>query len=227
LERSRNRKDGRNLGPAVNNDQVLADTGRDLPPPSERQDEEPEVNYNAESSDTTASPQEGSPAREGGRRRFRQSEGRGRRDSGPQGHRQPYGASPIERQEAAISAEQAPADDVESVSGAPTDGTGDQDSQRRRRRGRRGGRRRNGNEVKAEGEQQTQPQRDNGGRWQRNDNSQRYAPQTSSNGEAPTMIPTSIHELDTTPRDTTRYTSSPDESGDKPKSGWWRRLTGQ
>jgi hypothetical protein len=52
----------------------------------------------------------------------------------------------------------------------------------------------------------------------------------------PVVIPTSIHELDTTPRDHRISTASaPPPSpyevtnleSDKPKGGWWRKLTGQ
>ncbi|MDD3287695.1 MAG: hypothetical protein PHX43_01635, partial [Alphaproteobacteria bacterium] len=110
--------------------------------------------------------------------------------------------------------------------------------QRRRRRGRRGGRRRNGGNEQREG---------NGDRWERRPRNQ------DQQGSAPNIaegnIPTSIHEIDTTPRYPTgesRHNNAPrpeshsasTSSGhvthevvnppvDNPKGGWWRRLTGQ
>jgi ribonuclease E len=99
----------------------------------------------------------------------------------------------------------------------------DQDGQRRRRRGRRGGRRR-GNER--DGNWERRPRSEDGNR-----------PSFENAPQAAPSIPTSIHDLDTTPRAPSEERSAPSASGssneivnppsDRPKGGWWRRLTGQ
>ena len=135
--------------------------------------------------------------------------------------------------------------------GAQQDGRNQQDQQRRggRRRGRRGGRgRRNGGGEGQQGQgqggqqpyqprEQREPreprdpnfQQRQDNRQQKNWNENRNAPAAA---QAPAHVPTSIHDLDTTPREHRASTSSPyqvvsESDGDKPKGGWWRRLTGQ
>ena len=107
---------------------------------------------------------------------------------------------------------------------------------RRRRRGRRGGRRRHGGEgenpVPAGGEQQPQnaprPPREGGGRWRQDTLATLPAPQAP----IPTL-PTSIHEIDTTPRPVSPASAqnvsheTENATPENPKGGWWRRLTGQ
>ncbi len=115
-----------------------------------------------------------------------------------------------------------------------------QDDQRRRRRGRRGGRRRGRGE--GESEPGTQGRSED---WNRgnaaNGNTQHAV--TLEQGVAaqpapqvpqftPPPIPSSIFDLDTTPREEPRSASYQpyeviNETSDKPKMGWWRRLTGQ
>jgi ribonuclease E len=103
--------------------------------------------------------------------------------------------------------------------------------QRPRRRGRRGGRRRGRND----GERVDQSHD--------NQNNSTATPEFSAESSPSTMIsaqiqapprieiPRSIHELDTTPRaDDAPRSFAPyeiNQAPDKPKAGWWRRLTGQ
>ncbi len=127
----------------------------------------------------------------------------------------------------------------------------DQNNQnRRRRRGRRGGRHRGNNNQEGH-------QRDGGNRWpprpyrERGSHSPRsYDRPTETSRDAPAeTLPVSIHDIDTTPHINTtpepvRATpsapspkpfspppASPHEIvnpiPDKPKGGWWRKLTGQ
>ncbi|MBP7251922.1 MAG: Rne/Rng family ribonuclease [Alphaproteobacteria bacterium] len=111
------------------------------------------------------------------------------------------------------------------------------DDQRPRRRGRRGGRRRGG---RGEGNER-------GERATRVENGSAPAEAYAADLQAPIIahengagavqpqvrdIPRTIHELDTTPKeDRAPRMSAPyevvNESPDKPKGGWWRRLTGQ
>ncbi len=231
LERSRPRKDGRGLGPAVNTEQVFADAGRSLPPMPVRSDSEDEQTSSGEErASTTESPREGG----NGRRRFRQggANGHGRRERGPS-NRQPSVAAQTEAQpiDAPIPSVETGAEGEAGFTAAP-EGTSpnDQDNQqRRRRRGRRGGRRRNGgSEQRAEGDV---PERsnDNGNRWNR---PRTHAPRQNGASDGmneSVVIPTSIHEIDTTPRPLQPSSSHEvvNPPVDNPKGGWWRRLTGQ
>ena len=252
LERSRHRKEGRKDGPAVNADQILADTERALP--MMRQD-------NEGATEEPTSDSERAP-RQGGNDNRRRS-GRGgnsRRDRPDQRQRRPQFAA-AEALSPDMPAPQA-LDDIEggeedrnfnaAPEGAPL--TEAENQQRRRRRGRRGGRRRNGG---GEGRQEQGGERaprsqNNGNRWgavQNND----AAPQGIDPVGAPVNIPTSIHEIDTTPRppvvtpppqrvmpsQQTAATPRPlverpaspyeviNPPTEKPKGGWWKRLTGQ
>lgn len=107
----------------------------------------------------------------------------------------------------------------------------DDQDQRARRRGRRGGRRRGrhhgGDRFNGNGSTEQSPR----------DDAVAVAPArrdfTPPAQHQPMHIPRSIHEIDTTPREPSERRSAEhygDVSGqdsDKPKSGWWRRLTGQ
>ena len=130
------------------------------------------------------------------------------------------------------------------------------DGQRRgRRRGRRGGRgRRPGTNGAPGGNPQgghphegghdsnRRPHQQGEGRPPRGEGRQQGEHQQNREYHRPAVQntyvpPASVHELDTTPRDNSSsrpaapVSSSPyevvDSSGDKPKGGWWRRLTGQ
>lgn len=252
LERSRHRKEGRKDGPAVNADQILADTERALP--MMRQDTEG-------AAEDSGSEGERAP-RQGGNDNRRRS-GRGgnsRRDRPDPRQRRPQFAA-AEALAPDMPAPQA-LDDGEggeeernfnaAPEGAPLSEAENQ--QRRRRRGRRGGRRRNGGgegrQEQGGGERAPRSQ-NNGNRWgavQNND----VAPQGIDPVGAPVNIPTSIHEIDTTPRPPViappqrvmpsqqsaatprplvERPASPYEvinpPTEKPKGGWWKRLTGQ
>lgn len=103
--------------------------------------------------------------------------------------------------------------------------------QRPRRRGRRGGRRRGRNDG------------ERGDQRHDNQNNGTATPEFAAESSPSTVIsaqiqppprieiPRSIHELDTTPRaDDTPRSFAPyeiNQAPDKPKAGWWRRLTGQ
>jgi hypothetical protein len=136
----------------------------------------------------------------------------------------------------------------------------DQQQRRGRRRGRRGGRGRRGNGggnggggTRPPREGQFSPRYDQPrGDWNREYN----PPQAAAPAAVP--IPTSIHEIDTTPRDPspprqdfgshssshssvsihetsvaarTHAVSAPyevvEQASEKPKGGWWKKLTGQ
>jgi ribonuclease E len=114
------------------------------------------------------------------------------------------------------------------------------DEQRPRRRGRRGGRRRGGRGEGSERQVEATSAEQTFG----NDNVSAtanttqpaapiaYAPPPAMPRPPRVEIPRSIHELDTTPRaDDQPRAYAPayavNEAPEKPKGGWWRRLTGQ
>lgn len=230
-------------GPAVNLDAIMAS--------SEETPDEMAFPVHAHTGNDAPASREG--GREGqrrdrnerGRRRGGRGEGErgeGGRGEGGRGPRPPRDFSPP-----AEAADVALVQDNEPGSFQAHEGSGDEvqlaagDDQRPRRRGRRGGRRRGG---RGEGE------RGEGGRGPRQnrdfgqsgadagDSADLQAPIVAhENGaahvaQAMPAIPRSIHELDTTPKeDLAPRISAPydvvSQAPDKPKGGWWRRLTGQ
>lgn len=250
LERSRQRKDmGRKDGPAVNSDQILAETGRDLPPEPMSRDEGVEPYEGGDLSPSVKAADE-APASDG-RRRFREGSGTSRRGRGRGRQGQAVvagqGAQPVVSVEQPRQSEFVP--DGTSIVRVPVDNNGETEAipapeggaaldadgqQRRRRRGRRGGRRRGGEGVGEGGVRSPRdPNAPDSSRWRQNTTDevqqQAYAPDDMP----PVIIPKSIHEIDTTPKeiDTRPSSPSPHETvnpeSDSPKGGWWRRLTGQ
>jgi ribonuclease E len=240
IERLRTRvAGGKPTGPAVNTDEVLAEAEREMPLFAPTDDEEP-------SETVPATDDEGN---NNGRSRRRPRRGRGfnRRDRGlPQSRQaEESSAAPNEGQPAEQAAD---SDDLLDNIGnvAPSadtvGGEGEPDQQRRRRRGRRGGRRRNG-ERNDRGDRNDRPERgERRPRWEGHENA---AP-----GNAAPVMPVSVLDLDTTPKPYTPPAPPSGETpkpagsaaqaardpsayevinppGDKPKGGWWRRLTGQ
>ncbi|MFY9288393.1 MAG: ribonuclease E/G [Alphaproteobacteria bacterium] len=224
---------------AVNSDQLLA--GIERPPAPVYGDSEQALGDKPET--------EGRPNRENGgrRRRGRYGYGRNRNNQNPN---QQAGAERGEQPTSdetngnVVEAQHDGNDNIGNTIGAPNATPGNpnnQDQQRRagRRRGRRGGR---GRRPNGEQGQSGHQRRDGGGgHHQRNDQQQgnwNRGPQTPA-PMAVAPVPTSIHELDTTPREARGYgaqesaprSSSPyevvDQASDKPKGGWWRKLTGQ
>jgi ribonuclease E len=265
LERIRTRS-GRNSGPAVNMDQVLADTERDYSPalPSEA--------AIAVDDSEQASPAEYAPNQRHGREPSQEQErGQGRRRYRPydrrnrqQGNRPPQadGFQPIDGAAEAIqpigfAGNEFPSDLADApeagIDGTPsTRFNGDQDAQRRRRRGRRGGRRRFGQEGREHGNQGNNPPQEpayaDGAAVAVTANymppAQPAAHSSFVAAEAPRQaiippvdryIPTSVHELDTTPKPARAEPELPrptsyevvNPPSDRPKGGWWKRLTGQ
>lgn len=259
LERGRGGSGGeiRGRAPLVNSDQILAD---DTSPREASEAWTPPASYNEggygqpEGDETTP----GQNTRSQGRRRGGRS-GRGGRDRN--NNNRPHQDRPAQAQNGAsenlhsenngniVEAPSAIDDGIGNVnsgfSSPPSPGAegSEQDGQRRgRRRGRRGGR---GRRPPREDNQQptgSNPQQGSG--FDRRDrrpsrNFENVPPGIASASMATPSIPTSIHEIDTTPRDpapgrvrpSAPQSSSPYEviadAGDKPKGGWWRKLTGQ
>lgn len=244
--------------PAVNTEQVFADTNRDMPP-SQFSDSAPardDTGSNSGFVESRPPSHGGHDNRRGGRNGFNRG-GRGRdgqpRHGGP-GHnsrdpnRQPYPSSDNENTGNVVEAEAYQPDNVGNAEAPRVPGAEgqDQDQQRRsgRRRGRRGGRgRRNGGgngqpHQPRDPNQPYQPRTDNRSDNRNNNWANEQRPHTEHHTHVPAAapsIPTSIHELDTTPREarpSTPTSSSPyqvvsEADSDKPKGGWWRRLTGQ
>jgi len=273
LERVRPGTGGTAIAPAVNTEQVYADTGRDFPPAQSFNADEiaaprPPRDYNQEATAESGEripyqPQSGGERDRGGRggrnRGFGRNRNRGGQGGGQNGghggghqDRAPY-AAPTASPNGELNGNVIPnAPEVPDNIGnggapyAPTaaaHGEGDQQRRGGRRRGRRGGRGRNGGNR--EGGQPREPREFNPNQ------PPRYEPRPAHNGageQAPAYaapvhapvhapmpvasIPTSIHELDTTPRDHRAASSAPyqvvsETASDKPKGGWWRKLTGQ
>lgn len=264
LERLRNRG-ARPSGPAVNVDQVFADTEQRIMAPSTAMDDtiSDEANDNfgnrghvEEVSGEFNRPRSENRGQNSGRqRRYRPNDNRRR------GHQ---GGQPENIDNAAL-AQSIPNDvmELDEADGlqpldngsTPNGLNGDSDQQRRRRRGRRGGRRRFGQNGR-DGAPDGRPDQPQGNRDRAPRDQNGYRPRHERqpyNGDAaasmpsgdvvtteirqpaaPVFIPTSIHEIDTTPkvartqpelpRPTNFETINP--PSDKPKMGWWKRLTG-
>jgi len=248
-------------GPAVNTDQVLADTSRDLPP--QQPPASPESFRNDDNNIYVEPRQDDGQSREnrdsfnnnrGGNGGGRFRDNRRRRGGKNRFPNQDQTQQPYQQQAQGndnvgnvAETDDLPEDNVGNVDAAHVPQTGpnnDQDQQRRgggRRRGRRGGR---GRRHGADGQpyQQREPRDPNyqprtesrqGGNWNGNPGSTPSAVHVQK--PVASNVPVSIHDLDTTPREHrphTPATSSPyqvvsEPTGDKPKGGWWRRLTGQ
>jgi len=243
----------RQSGPAVNVDDIYVERKEqpsqpeaaipDVEPPDDDDDDHREFirNDNRESG-----PREGRqdrPPRQGRRGRFGNRRGGG---GGGNGYRNPQEHGHAQGDRPPMSGEGIAVQDNDSAheeSGAPGNNGHPQqdDQQRRRRRGRRGGRRRGrrDNENRQNGNgQQTQGPRD------RNDN---YQPRERDNVQ---QQPQSFEQSAQPPRERPQYAAprqhapmheapSRERSGapaahemvnqtpEKPKAGWWRRLTGQ
>ncbi|MDX9689343.1 MAG: ribonuclease E/G [Alphaproteobacteria bacterium] len=232
LDRIKGKSNGRPTGPAVDADQVIAETGRDF---SDRNDADDTPHRGVEDQeDAQASNDDSDEGRSSRRRsRFRQHDrSRGpRHRRGPKPNDAPEDGNTIPS--VAAQPEAMPETNVNGNDFADDqeDGSGDPQNLRRRRRGRRGGRRR-GHERQAQPGEQEEPNGNNGTHNKASHADTGY-------------VPMSIHELDTTPRPhaknqpvTTAPQRSPDNRPpssyeivnpptDQPKAGWWRRLTGQ
>lgn len=242
LERRSNGEERR--GPAVNSDQILAGNDWSAPP---MPPEEGDAPSDSTSSDSTYQDHRHQGQ---GRRRGRYGSGRNRRRH----QNQDQNRGPRRDEETEANGNVAPAmpegdDNIGNVdsgfAAAPSDMSQEQQHQRRggRRRGRRGGRGRGGDR----GDRPRHGQDDNfrgGDKRRGRDNFQ----PSYNHGESAAM-PRSVHELDTTPRGQPEsrvdYASQPvraeprptqpqsppyeviQDAGDKPKGGWWRKLTGQ
>ncbi len=266
---------GERTGPAVDIEKIYAEVDAEAPTP-------PPQNTHRHDNGEQGEQQEGG-GRHNGRRRGRFGRGRDRdRDNQqPRGDRQnqqqPQQPYPSDQQPAGIDPNgnvvetDIPVDDsignnegISTHEGAPGD-LAQQEQQRRRRRGRRGGRgRRNGREgapTNGNGNQQrTEGGRTENGRHEGRNEGRRDWNRGGGGFEQPMPagpIPTSIHDIDTTPREPAYSQSSGnrsynepaannsespraprqaisstpyeivDQAGDKPKGGWWKKLTGQ
>jgi ribonuclease E len=257
--------------PAVNTDQVFADTSQQLPTPSFNANEiaAPRQEYTEAKEPSqdqqTYQPRQDRPQGGDGRRGGRNGYGRGGRNRNRPNHggrdqQQAPHPGPHQDENAGnmVDNTATPEDNIGNVEGghAAAPHGQDQDQQRRggRRRGRRGGRGRRpggggpggvaGGGGGGYGGQQREQRGDrpnnapheaaaaNDGSW-----NQSSAPTHNYQKAAPS-VPTSIHELDTTPREhrssSASQSSSPppyevvsESTSDKPKGGWWRKLTGQ
>ncbi len=231
IERSKNRSGGtvRAVGPAVNTDQILAETERDILP--QQQTEEFEGEPSAETTSDYGSDDQNNSNNRRGRRRFRND--KGRRNRGPRQDREdrpPSAAAPTyEGQQPETDGNAVETDCAEEANGNID--PNDQDNQRRRRRGRRGGRRRGGENQ----QRPYEPRQDRGSGWapppqQTEGAASGYA---AHNAPAPQVhIPLSVHELDTTPKSlqeekAARSYEVINPPTEAPKAGWWRRLTRQ
>ncbi|MGB4100982.1 MAG: ribonuclease E/G [Alphaproteobacteria bacterium] len=208
LDRLKNR-DQRNRaadGPAVNLDEIMADSGAS--------------STVSETADTHSEPSE------------RRPHGQARRERAPR--REPRHKPAQERQ--ALPAPESESEHASTAAAETQPGNDGENDQRPRRRGRRGGRRR-GRQHGGDRPDNRGPRPSSGGdNWQ----PEAAVAEGHANGAPaysapmPTNIPTSVHELDTTPREDNRSPSmsssayeSINQPPDNPKGGWWRRLTGQ
>ncbi|HAX90646.1 MAG TPA: ribonuclease E/G [Rhodospirillaceae bacterium] len=224
LDRAKGRPSGtRHIGPAVNADQVIADTERDMPDFARDMSSGDDQDDQSPSSSSSGEGEDGQSSRRG-RGRFRKHDRggrqsrRGERGGERGGERTNEGRAPSAA--APAGEDFAPRGDApegssldlgSDLQGASPEGNGDQDNNRRRRRGRRGGRRRHGErgEVQPAGE----PNGNQGGEWapraqqaqpsegapRQSDNAPRQARPATPRAEVP-YIPASIHDLDTTPK---------------------------
>jgi ribonuclease E len=208
LEKARQRSGGRKGAPAVNADQVLADTERpaQASPSADESYDPPALDDGSAMPDDPQGMESGETPqdKDSPRRRFRQG-GRdnrrkgnfGNRNRKPQTNRAPQGAPLGDPLDAAPTNDiMNPAGEipVAGAEGALPDDPQDS-SQRRRRRGRRGGRRRGNN---GEGQHN---ERDN--RWKPHQRQgsprQGFSPPAAPIAEQ-TVFPVNIHDIDTTPR---------------------------
>lgn len=241
LERAKGRPVGGRavIGPAVNTEQVLAEVERDMPVHEFAVDEIDRAPVE-DQADEEQQDEGRSGRRNGrGRRRFRDRDRRPAR-GGDRGDRaeqtQPQqvaaegSAEPSER-----SGEQAEGEANGNAADERDNGEGF--NKNRRRRGRRGGRRRgpHGNDRAESGEPhaQTASAQDTAQPHVAHAQAPVAAPVAKPQNAPKPYIPTSIHDLDTTPRpmgeepprDRSYEVVNPPT--DSPKAGWWRRLTGQ
>ena len=228
-------------GPAVDSDQILADA-----PPS--------INYDGPSVDKDVGFVPRPEGDRNGRRRGRFGRGRDRNDRNrssvntSQGSEEPLNVT--EPNGNTVPMEASIDDNIgNAVAGEPRTFTapdGDNHRQGGRRRGRRGGRGRHGGRDD-QGDRRPEFNRDNGAPPVYENGRHDFAAAPPANIYVPPIsIPVSVHELDTTPRDhrssgpvhtpsAKPLASAPPPSpyeitnpeNDKPKGGWWRKLTGQ
>ncbi|MDX2027657.1 MAG: ribonuclease E/G [Alphaproteobacteria bacterium] len=245
----------RGRGPAVNSDQVLAGSEWQEPaviPPPEVYGDSPSDNSGNDESYSNRPQGQGQ-----GRRRGRYGFGRNNNRRRNNDQQQPYAPrredSPNEAN-GNIAPVLAEGDDnignTEPGYRAPAgDINADPQQRRGRRRGRRGGRGRGGERGDRGDRPPRQGQdgsfRGGGDRRRERDN---YRPRHDQGDNRP--MPRNVHELDTTPREqpeirvdyappqrseqprSTQSSSPPpyeviEDGGDKPKGGWWKKLTGQ
>jgi ribonuclease E len=241
LERTKTGSGEGRRAPAVDSDQIFADG-----PPANVSDAAPAT----ESFEAGPAPRpEGD---RNGRRRGRFGRGRERGDRDRSRPAAPFAAPGGEQQPSSfepngniVPVDALPDDNIGNAGapgvagetafvGAPRgDDRPDSGRQGGRRRGRRGGRGRNGGEGRGE---RRPDNRENG-----RDNARReFVAPAPQNPYAPpaVSIPVSIHDIDTTPRDPRASSPRPsapppspyevtNPDSDKPKGGWWRKLTGQ
>jgi ribonuclease E len=245
LERARS-GNALSRGPAVNTEQVFADTERSLPPPSGFSDEPTEASDETTPNTSPSNNHQGGQ----GQRRGRFGQNRGGRNrppyqDRPQQDRQPYNNAPntspnVDGANGNVTPTEVLPDDSigNTQSGYVPSADGQDQEQRRggRRRGRRGGRGRHSGGAPGGGRPPRDPNyqpREN--TW--NHGGKHDAPQAAQ--PVVPVVPASIHDIDTTPRD---FSSRPAQTAQAPtsstpyqvineasdkKGGWWRRLTGQ
>jgi ribonuclease E len=194
--------------------------------------------------------------RGGRRRRGRGGFGRNRNNNRPPHGQQQFhpgygdqpeaSFAPVEKPPVAgiaTSAEDNIGNSVVAENGHASNAEGNDAERRGRRRGRRGGRGRRPGGENGFGDNQQRPPRDNNFRRGGSRGFDPLPPGVASaammSGQAPAShVPMSIHEIDTTPRVDNASRSSEARNAspapyevfdhsDKPKGGWWRKLTGQ
>ncbi|MBI1272732.1 MAG: Rne/Rng family ribonuclease [Alphaproteobacteria bacterium] len=223
IERTKSRGGPRIAIPAVDNDEVLADTDGAFTQPE---------NTTSEGEEAFAG-----GSYEGRQDRDRQGRGRGRRRGGrnqnkrdredrgdrPDGNREEASPQEVNGNVDSNAAPNPNKDGEQQADGAKGEG------QRRRRRGRRGGRRRNRDR---EGGHNAQGQGGN----VRDDNQGNRNLEQASNDTLDTTPRSQTHAVHADSRQDFAVNAGPrssmpyevvDQSSDKPKGGWWRKLTGQ
>jgi len=233
LEKLKTRTGGKAIGPAISMEEVFAESDREGPSPVyANEPESEETDGNAANDDSNG---EASSRRGVNRRRPRRNDRRDRRPARGE-PRDAQAAAPALEGDASPVIERS-AEGAAPVDGEPASSASEQENQRRRRRGRRGGRRRSGHEgqprtgASPEGQAAdwTPPAQTTEGAVSGYTSHQPRQPQTRREPR----IPTSIHEIDTTPRPlhedraVSRSYEVVNPPSETPKAGWWRRLTGQ
>ncbi|HBM90840.1 MAG TPA: ribonuclease E/G [Rhodospirillaceae bacterium] len=204
LEHSKGRpKNKRNIetGPAVDAEQIFAETENDAPPSSAATNEE-----NAGTEETAND----RPARRGNRR-FRQNEGKPRRARSRRGNEKNDNSKTQVPEQPQLDADGNVIEKPKKT---------DSDNQRRRR-GRRGGRRRNNNNDRRERNDTTPEASGN--------QAEHVAAQPAAARE-PMSAPMTVRDIDTTPKPPSQDKKNYEvinPPSDAPKAGWWRRITGQ